>query len=227
MSPNSVLPPPTVKHILKRLNKKPSPMGAKSILQDMNYNPNVSIQQAAISSMRLKKGGKLLSRNTQNNNGNNENNGQNNGENNEINGENNNDNGNNDEESNSPGIGSQSSGSNFYSSITPWTEEIYTAANNLNLEVQKRRKELSDSRQGPPGKKGPSGRMDYRANCQEHPVMCVDGKKAYFLDDAFSISPETGEVLVHIVDVVGTLRRHELLQSTARDRISSTFLPSG
>ena len=54
--------------------------------------------------------------------------------------------------------------------------------------------------------------------------MC---KKAYFLDDAFSISPETGEVLVHIVDVVGTLRRHELLQSTARDRISSTFLPSG
>ena len=57
--------------------------------------------------------------------------------------------------------------------------------------------------------------------------MCVDGKKASFLDDAFSISPETGEVLVHVVDVVGTLRRHELLQQTARERISSTFLPSG
>ena len=116
---------------------------------------------------------------------------------------------------------------NFYSSVTPWTEEIFDAAVALSEEVDRRRKENDDLRSGPAGKKGPSGRMDYRSNSAEHPVMCVDGKKASFLDDAFSISPDTGEVLVHVVDVVGTLRRHELLQQTARDRISSTFLPSG
>jgi exoribonuclease R len=86
---------------------------------------------------------------------------------------------------------------------------------------------LDETRAGTAGKKGPSGLIDYRGNNAEHPVLCVDGKKATFLDDAFSISPETGEVLVHIVDVVGTLRRHELLQQTARERISSTYLPSG
>ena len=37
----------------------------------------------------------------------------------------------------------------------------------------------------------------------EHPVLCVDGKMATFLDDAFSLSPETGEILVHVVDVAG------------------------
>jgi RNB domain len=122
----------------------------------------------------------------------------------------------------------QSSGSNsFYSSVTPWTEDVFDAAIALSEEVDRRRKENEALRTGPAGKKGPSGRMDYRSNSAEHPVMCVDGKKASFLDDAFSISPDTGEVLVHVVDVVGTLRRHELLQQTARDRISSTFLPSG
>ena len=122
---------------------------------------------------------------------------------------------------------SSGSTNNFYSSVTPWTEEIFDAAVALSEEVDRRRKENDDLRSGPAGKKGPSGRMDYRSNSAEHPVMCVDGKKASFLDDAFSISPDTGEVLVHVVDVVGTLRRHELLQQTARDRISSTFLPSG
>jgi hypothetical protein len=115
----------------------------------------------------------------------------------------------------------------LYDSVTPWTEEVYDAALNLAEEVDKRRKDLDESRPGTAGKKGPSGLIDYRGNNADHPVLCVDGKKATFLDDAFSISPETGEVLVHIIDVVGTLRRHELLQQTARERISSTYLPSG
>ena len=60
-------------------------------------------------------------------------------------------------------ISSGSSGSSsFYSSITPWTEEVFDAANALADEVDRRRKEMEDSRPGPAGKKGPSGRMDYR-----------------------------------------------------------------
>ena len=189
MSPLSVMPPPAVKHILKRLNKTLSPNGAKSIMADLNYNPNASVAAAAVSAMRLKRGARF---------------GVTSGE-----------------------KESESAPNNFYNSITPWTEEVYDAAISLSEEVDRRRKENEDLRTGPAGKKGPSGRMDYRSNTAEHPVMCVDGKKASFLDDAFSISPDTGEVLVHVVDVVGTLRRHELLQQTARDRISSTFLPSG
>lgn len=52
-------------------------------------------------------------------------------------------------------------------------------------------------------------------------------KYASFFDDAFSLSPETGEVLVHISDVSGYLRKYSALQSIAKERISTTFLPSG
>ena len=34
-------------------------------------------------------------------------------------------------------------------------------------------------------------------------VYCIDGKGTSFLDDAFSIDPETREVFVHITDVQG------------------------
>jgi hypothetical protein len=189
MSPSSVTPPAAVKHILKRLNKPLTPIGAKATLKEMNYNPAASAAAtAAVSAMRLKRGAKF---------------GQ------------------------ETAVDNVDSVGSIYASVTPWTEEVFDAAMALSDEVNKRRKELEESRQGPAGKKGPSGRMDYRSNSAEHPVMCIDGKKATFLDDAFSISPETGEVLVHIVDVAGTLRRHELLQQTAKERISSTFLPSG
>jgi hypothetical protein len=77
------------------------------------------------------------------------------------------------------------------------------------------------------GKRGIAGRMDYRANNEQHPIICIDGSKAVFLDDAFSLSPETGEVLVHVVDVSGALRRYDVLQQVAMERVSSTFLPSG
>lgn len=44
--------------------------------------------------------------------------------------------------------------------------------------------------------------MDYRGTAQAHPALCVDTRYASFLDDALSLSPETGELLVHVVDVV-------------------------
>ena len=112
-------------------------------------------------------------------------------------------------------------------SNTPWSVEILSAAEELCADVTARRTVLTDTFSGRAGKRGPSGRMDYRSNNDEHPVICIDGSKAVFLDDAFSLSPETGEILVHVVDVVGTLRRYEILQDTAKERISSAFLPSG
>ena len=69
--------------------------------------------------------------------------------------------------------------------------------------------------------------MDYRWNALEHPAICIDNRRASFYDDAFSLSPETGELLVHIVDVNEYLRRYPVLQQTAQDRLASTFLPSG
>lgn len=44
--------------------------------------------------------------------------------------------------------------------------------------------------------------MDYRQSAGAHPAVCIDTKYASFLDDAFSLSPETGELLIHVVDVV-------------------------
>jgi hypothetical protein len=60
---------------------------------------------------------------------------------------------------------------------------------------------------GSPDKRGPSGRVDYRGpssspSLAQHPAICVDARHASFLDDAFSLSPDTGELLVHVVDVV-------------------------
>jgi hypothetical protein len=45
---------------------------------------------------------------------------------------------------------------------------IYTALN-LAEEVDKRRKDLDETRAGTAGKKGPSGLIDYRGNNAEHP----------------------------------------------------------
>ena len=44
--------------------------------------------------------------------------------------------------------------------------------------------------------------MDFRLSSSAHPAVCIDTKYASFLDDAFSLSPETGELLIHVVDVV-------------------------
>jgi len=114
-----------------------------------------------------------------------------------------------------------------FNSVTPWPPEVLQAAEVLSQEISARRTVLSGTFSGRSGKKGPSGRMDFRSSNVEHPVICIDGSKATFLDDAFSLSPETGEILVHVVDVAGSLRRYELLQETAKERVASAFLPSG
>jgi hypothetical protein len=41
-----------------------------------------------------------------------------------------------------------------------------------------------------------------------HPVLAVDAAHASFLDDAFSLSPDTGELMIHITDVMGELRKY-------------------
>lgn len=54
----------------------------------------------------------------------------------------------------------------------------------------------------PAGLRGPSGHVDYRLDADAHPALCIDTKFATFYDDAFSLSPDTGEILIHVVDVV-------------------------
>lgn len=44
-------------------------------------------------------------------------------------------------------------------------------------------------------------RHDFRA--AEFGVYCIDGAGTSFLDDAFSVDPETREVFIHITDVQG------------------------
>lgn len=58
-------------------------------------------------------------------------------------------------------------------------------------------------------------------------MICLDAKYTTFFDDAFSLSPATGELLIHVVDVVNLMRRQSALQVLCKDRISSQFLPSG
>lgn len=113
------------------------------------------------------------------------------------------------------------------STVTPWTSSQLQEALLLYAETVNARKRIAEAPVSRAGKRGYSGRFDYREGSQAHPAICVDSKSASFLDDAFSLSPETGEILVHVVDVAGILRRFPVLQDTAKDRISSTFLPTG
>ena len=161
MSTSKAVPPPIVKHLLKKLNREQSPQGAMSVLKDLN----IEFERSA-SPMKS-------------------------------------------------------------TSITPWSESVLKEANSLNEELAARRVELtlSSDNKSKVGKKGPSGRMEYRS--ATNPPICIDSIKATFLDDAFSLSPETGEILVHVVDVMGTLRRYDALNSVAKDRLFTTFLPSG
>ena len=93
--------------------------------------------------------------------------------------------------------------------------------------VASKRGILRQTEVGKTGKKGPNGRMDYRGVADTHPPICMDGSKATFFDDAFSLNPATGELLVHIVDVAGTIRKFPALENTAKERLNSIFLPSG
>jgi RNB domain len=165
MSPANASPPPSVKHLLKRLSYETNPTGARTLLIKMNHNTDSSA-------------------------------------------------------SSSPSLKS-------FSAQTPWPDDVMKAAYAFSNELQLRRKELATSFAGKSGKRGPSGRMDYRSAAEENPPICIDSSKASFYDDAFSLSPETGELLVHIVDVNEYMRRYPLLQKVAQERLASAFLPTG
>lgn len=112
--------------------------------------------------------------------------------------------------------------------ITPWSPDVLAEAQTLAKEVAKRRQQLE--RTTPPnaaGKRGPHGLIDYRSSRKQHPVICLDNANAAFLDDAFSISPETGEILIYVTDVVQAIKHAPMLQACAKERIASTYLPTG
>ncbi len=113
-----------------------------------------------------------------------------------------------------------------YLEITPWIEGVLTAANQLTEMIRNRRNQLNDIPILRSGKRIPNGRMDYRGST-DHPVICLDPNRASFFDDGFSLSPATGELLIHISDVTEYLRKFPLLLETARERISSTFTSQG
>ena len=202
MQPAGLSPPQQVKAVLKRLTKPASPDGARMALKEMNLEargqgPRVQAQGQAQTEAQTP--------------------GQQRGK---------------AGATSSPSTPSvldslPTSRGGAVSSSTPWPVEVLAAAEQLSQEVAAKREVLAETFMGKPGKRGLSGRMDYRGSNQEHPVICIDGSKAVFLDDAFSLSPQTGEILVHVVDVAGALRRFDVLQQTAKERISSTFLPSG
>ena len=173
MASGKMAPPTTVKHILKKLHKPQSPVGAREVINDMRKTGTSS-------------GG-----------------------------------------SSSSGSGERQMSSPSYSSITPWTSETIEDTEQLISMVASKRGILRQTEVGKTGKKGPNGRMDYRGVADTHPPICMDGSKATFFDDAFSLNPATGELLVHIVDVAGTIRKFPALENTAKERLNSIFLPSG
>ncbi|CAM9622921.1 unnamed protein product [Hapterophycus canaliculatus] len=68
-------------------------------------------------------------------------------------------------------------------------------------------------------------RHDFRG--AEFGVYCIDGTGTSFLDDAFSVDPETREVFIHITDVQGLVPTGSTLDDVARLRAASEYLPQG
>jgi hypothetical protein len=170
MAPAKMNPPSSVKHILKKLNKRMSPTGAREVILDLGKAPGSANESKTSAKAVSSRGGTV---------------------------------------------------------VTPWSPEVLSDTEALHDLVQARKKMVADTPPGKPGKRGPSGRMDFRGAQEAHPPICIDGSKAVFLDDAFSLNPSTGELLVHIVDVADTIRKFPALERTARERLSSIFLPSG
>jgi hypothetical protein len=72
-----------------------------------------------------------------------------------------------------------------------------------------------------------NGRKDLRNHAKIHPVFCLDTANSLFYDDAFSLSPETSEIFVHIVNSYEVLRKYSSLLDYAKQRLLTRFLPSG
>jgi hypothetical protein len=71
------------------------------------------------------------------------------------------------------------------------------------------------------------GRKDLRSHSQLHPVFCLDTANSLFYDDAFSLSPESSEIFIHIVNSYEVLSKYSSLLDYAKQRLLTRFLPSG
>jgi exoribonuclease R len=111
--------------------------------------------------------------------------------------------------------------------ITPWAPGVLEAATSLAQTQLDKRTTLATQPLVRAGKQRTGGRVDYRADSLTHPLFCIDASRASFYDDGFSLSPATGELLIHIADANEALRKYPILQSTAKERVASSFSPSG
>ena len=115
-----------------------------------------------------------------------------------------------------------------YTQVTAWPEGVVDSAVSLVEYIKQRREELLRSEMSAKvGKKGPAGRLDFRGASAMHPVICLDNRRTSFFDDGFSLSPETGELLIHIADVTDAIRKFPLLANVAKERVNSVFTPQG
>jgi hypothetical protein len=69
--------------------------------------------------------------------------------------------------------------------------------------------------------RAPEGKADLRRLAVTHQPLCIDSDRSVFRDDAVSLSPDTQEVLIHVVDVFGAL------QDVAYPRSSSSSWMTG
>eukprot|EP01038_Epipyxis_sp_PR26KG_P005011 gene5011-6998_t len=202
LSPSSLSPPKSLKALLKRLSKEISPVGARAILSDLGHNSKSFLPKM------LSQRNKLVNRIRQSKSKNSTN-----------------------DSDNNNNMDMNGSVSPVNNNITPWSSSVIEEAMKLKEEVEQRREEINNILPGKIGKIGMSGlltsRRDYRANNDIHPVIAIDSKYATFFDDAFSLSPETGEILIHVSDVMNILRKYPLLQQSSKERLVSTFLHSG
>ncbi|CBN79298.1 weakly similar to cyanobacterial Exoribonuclease II [Ectocarpus siliculosus] len=110
--------------------------------------------------------------------------------------------------------------------VIPWSAEALEAAAALGGERARRRANYGKRRAlEEVGAPAPFGRHDFRG--ASFGVYCIDGAGTRFLDDAFSVDPETREVFIHITDVQGLVPTGSTLDDVARMRAASEYLPQG
>lgn len=115
-------------------------------------------------------------------------------------------------------------------SLVPWSNATKAAANRLYDMMAEYRQELREGGVTKFNKRGGFyGGFEFRHHA--HPALCFDAKDTTFFDDAISLSPETGELLIHVTDVTGPFFRANdsgrQLEQEARDRFESIYLPAG
>ncbi|CAN0031092.1 unnamed protein product, partial [Ectocarpus sp. 4 AP-2014] len=113
--------------------------------------------------------------------------------------------------------------------VIPWSAEALEAAAALGGERARRRANYGKRRPleevGAPAPFGRHVLHDFRG--ASFGVYCIDGAGTRFLDDAFSVDPETREVFIHITDVQGLVPTGSTLDDVARMRAASEYLPQG